>query len=242
MKLKECDICKRSITICNFERHYKACKGPKLILKQIDDKFECPHCYKLYNKYGIKNHIWKNHTKEGQEFVNTKRVAWNKDLTKENDIRVKKYSDSFKENYKKGFHKKRENPNNETKTKISNTIKEKVKNGNWHFSFSKVRTYDYKGIKLYGKWELQYAKYLDENNIKWTRPKKTFEYIFLNKKSYYLPDFYLIETDEYIEIKGYETDKDRAKWFYFPHKLTVLKRDELFKLKIITLEQFKGKE
>jgi hypothetical protein len=48
-----------------------------------------------------------------------------------------------------------------------------------------------------------------------------------NKRTNYIPDFYLIVTDEYIETKGYETEKDLAKWEAFPHKLTVLLRRDL---------------
>ena len=31
-------------------------------------KYICPHCGKEYTKYGIGNHIWRNHTEEGQKF------------------------------------------------------------------------------------------------------------------------------------------------------------------------------
>ena len=67
-------------------------------------------------------------------------------------------------------------------------------------------------------------------------------YEFDNKKSRYIPDFYLIDEDLYVEIKGYETDKDRAKWLYFPYKLLVLKARELFELGVLSKEQYDGKE
>lgn len=42
----------------------------------------------------------------------------------------------------------------------------------------------------------------------------------------------LPETDEYIEIKGYKTIKDEAKWSQFPshRKLRVLMKKELLEL------------
>lgn len=120
-----------------------------------------------------------------------------------------------------------------TRDLISKTINEKIKNGTWHLSFSHSRIYKYNGINLHGKWELEYAKYLDESNIKWRRPTEKFEYYFENKKRYYTPDFYLINENIYIEIKGYETDKDRAKWKSFPLNLKIIKGKDLYKIGLI---------
>ena len=118
------------------------------------------------------------------------------------------------------------------KRKISETVQSKVRNGTWHTSLAKRMHYTYKGVDLHGKWELKYAQWLDNREIKWIRCKQTFEYIIENKAHRYMPDFYLPETDEYIEIKGYKTNKDIAKWSQFPHKLTVLMRSELRKIGI----------
>lgn len=117
--------------------------------------------------------------------------------------------------------------------KISQTIIKKVECGEWHTSLAKNMHYDYKGEDLHGKWELAYARWLDEQNIIWIRNKKSFTYIFENVQRGYTPDFYLPQTDEYIEIKGYETSKDYAKWEQFPKKLKVLKYSELKQLNII---------
>jgi len=119
--------------------------------------------------------------------------------------------------------------------KISATIKEKVKNRTWHTSLAKHMHYSYNGFDLHGKWELSYAKWLDLNNIKWIKCKESFEYTFNNTIRRYTPDFYLIDLNEYVEIKGYQTEKDLAKWSQFPSnkKLTILKRDDLKKLDII---------
>jgi hypothetical protein len=119
--------------------------------------------------------------------------------------------------------------------KISKTINEKVKNGEWHTSLTKNMHYSYKGYDLHGKWELAYAKYLDKNNIKWTRPKDRFEYELDGKKRYYTPDFYLIEEDVFVEIKGYKTAKDEAKWSQFNYNtsLRILMKSDLKQLEII---------
>lgn len=117
--------------------------------------------------------------------------------------------------------------------KISQTIRKKVERGEWHTSLSKKMHYNYKGEDLHGKWELAYAKWLDKQNIKWIRNKKQFNYIFENKQHKYTPDFYLPQANEYIEIKGYETDKDKAKWIQFPETLKILKFKDLKQLNII---------
>jgi hypothetical protein len=133
----------------------------------------------------------------------------------------------------------------EHKALISNSVRNRVKQGNWHFSFSKTRTHAYTSkfagdVRLYGMWELKFAQYLDANNIRWRRPHESFYYEYAGLKKgfgHYTPDFYLIDDDLWIEIKGYEHDRDRAKWKWFPHKLKVLKGEELltvYKLDIQT--------
>jgi len=123
----------------------------------------------------------------------------------------------------------------ETKEKISSTIVKKVESNQWHTSLAKNHHYCYKGVDLHGKWELNYAKWLDSQSINWCRCKESFSYYYDGKYRRYTPDFYLIDSDEYIEIKGYKTNKDIAKWTHFPkyRKLVVLMKKELKDLGII---------
>ena len=116
--------------------------------------------------------------------------------------------------------------------RVATTIADKVAKGEWHTSLAKHMHIDYNGIDLHGTWELEYAKYLDANNINWTRAKDTFAYTFDGKDRKYTPDFYLIDTNEYVEVKGYKTAKDEAKWSQFPKKLVVLMKEELQELGI----------
>lgn len=123
MKKKNCDKCNREIKNCNYSRHYNSCKGVKKEYKQIGDKYECPHCFKLFKKLGIKGHVWRLHTSEGalffREYKKGKSV-WNKGLTKETDERVKKQNDTFKKNLKEGkFIPKGRKHTQEIKDKIS---------------------------------------------------------------------------------------------------------------------------
>lgn len=115
---------------------------------------------------------------------------------------------------------------------VSKAVRKKVIEGTWHTSLKNTSRFEYKGIKVHGTWELEYVKWLDKNNIKWRRVTESFKYTLDSKERRYTPDFYLIEEKCYIEVKGYETEKDKAKWECFPKglKLVVLKKNDLIKL------------
>ncbi len=123
----------------------------------------------------------------------------------------------------------------ESKNKRIATINAKVEDGTWHTSLARKMHINYNGVDLHGSWELKYAQYLDKNEIKWVRNSERFSYLYENKSRKYCPDFYLIDTDEYIEIKGYKTEKDDAKWFQFPKdkRLNILFRNDLISLGVL---------
>jgi hypothetical protein len=89
-------------------------------------------------------------------------------------------------------------------------------------------------VYLDSSYELAYAKWLDKNEIDWRKNTKRFPYIDLNNKNrYYIPDFRLVEFDEYIEVKGYKRENDEIKWKNFPYKLTILMKEQLQEMKIL---------
>jgi hypothetical protein len=59
-------------------------------------------------------------------------------------------------------------------------------------------------IRLQGTWELAYAKYLDEQEITYLAHKGAIWYTRSadNTKRVYLPDFHLLDTDVYLDIKN----------------------------------------
>lgn len=128
----------------------------------------------------------------------------------------------------------RSNITEKIRKNISKTIAAKVAAGTWHTSLAKKMHIVYKGIPLHGTWELKYAKYLDEMGIVWVRNTDSFSYRYEDKERRYTPDFYLPETDRYVEVKGYKTKKDDAKWSQFPpHRtLLVLMKKDLLSLGI----------
>lgn len=88
-------------------------------------------------------------------------------------------------------------------------------------------------VYLDSTWELSYAKFLDESSIQWKRNTQRFAYQYNGELHYYIPDFFLVEKELFIEVKGYETAVDRAKWKQFPHKLQVIRESDLRELKLI---------
>ena len=84
----------------------------------------------------------------------------------------------------------------------------------------------YDEIKFQGKWELEFYQYCKTNNIQIERSNEWFEYEWNGTRKYF-PDFYLREQDLYIEEKGYETERDRAKWKCFPKALKIIRREDI---------------
>lgn len=125
----------------------------------------------------------------------------------------------------------------DTYRKVSTTIREKVKNGNWHNGSGRAKKQKYKGISFDSNWEVLVAKWLDSTNVIWERPNKGFMYPWKDKESYYFPDFYLPGTNEFLEVKGLPTQRDVIKWKHFPYTLIYMFGEELYELGLI--KQFK---
>lgn len=88
------------------------------------------------------------------------------------------------------------------------------------------------GVRYNSTWEYEVAKYLTEQNILWKRNGLEPEKYFWNDNwHFYFPDFYLEEFDCYVEVKGYETERDRQKWKHSKKRVVVIKQNELEKIK-----------
>ena len=101
-------------------------------------------------------------------------------------------------------------------------------------------TYQNKFVSLQGTYELKYAEHLNKNNINWVRSKEmNIQYMKDDGVCRnYFPDFYLPDTDEYIEIKGYFFPKDQEKMKIVAEqnptkKITILFSEDLINLKIL---------
>lgn len=92
----------------------------------------------------------------------------------------------------------------------------------------RVKSYDFfdsygNKTKLKGKWEVKVAEFLNEKNIEWTNIVSPTSYYWNDDWHLYFPDFYLKEYNLYLEVKGYERERDKCKWAYFPFKLLKIK-------------------
>lgn len=125
----------------------------------------------------------------------------------------------------------------ETKRKMSENIKQRYANG-WECSAGRCKKYSYSStiageIKVDGSWELIFCQYADATKLNWRRNTKRFPYIKPDgKAATYLPDFFVEDWNSYVEVKGYETELDAAKWKQFPEELSlkVLRRKEIKEL------------
>jgi len=84
-------------------------------------------------------------------------------------------------------------------------------------------------LKMF-RWDRKYAQYLDLNNIKYYYENKYFELILNNKNVTYTPDFYLPNTNEYIEIKGYWKGDAKEKFEAFKLQYPEIKINLLMNL------------
>lgn len=248
---KTCNKCNNDYSLSCFNRHYEKCNGEinywkkvKLGSIVVDNETFCKFCRKqCKNANSQRNHsrLCKSNPNKQKTFLETNK--------EDSRIKNKKYKNHYIKAKELGLPKPEISENTRQKMrevlsktitpeiikkralKTSETITKKIQKGEWH-TFKNCPNYEYKGYILNGSWELKYAEYLDKNNIKWDRNDESFPYMYNNTIHKYTPDFHLLETDEYVEIKGYKTEKDEAKWSQFPKKLIVLEKQDLLDLKI----------
>lgn len=97
----------------------------------------------------------------------------------------------------------------EYRRKMSETMKRRWADGKYdgvplgRCKWYTMRKKDGTECKLQGMWELKYAQYLDSKGIKFRAHRGRFLYIdATGSERSYFPDFYLIETDEFIDVKS----------------------------------------
>ena len=252
-RTKKCKNCNEEISCNNLQRHETSCNGERSYWMNrqrgtliVDNSCVCKFCNKLCkNANSQRNHsrLCKNNPNKQTTYI----MRYHKGevdippfVPKNQYIKAKELglpkpevSDKVRKKLSEACKNKTPEQRRAQALKASQTIKDKVAKGEWHTSLAKKMHYSYKGFDLHGTWELKYAMWLDRQSINWIRCKESFKYEFLNKIRLYTPDFYLIESNTYIEIKGFKTEKDNAKWKQFPKKLIVLTKKELKEMGII---------
>ena len=122
---------------------------------------------------------------------------------------------------------------NEQKSKISNSMKRVVREKPESYSASningRVKKVLYKGVLMDSKWELEFAEWCDKELISWEKNTLGFEYEWNGNRIYY-PDFYLKDLKRFVEVKGYERERDLVKWKSVPD-LIIVKMEEIKKIR-----------
>jgi hypothetical protein len=206
-----CQHCQKEITSNNIERHLVSCSIPK------PDKI-----YKFNPR---------NSGKKGRnQFM--KASAEGREIPKLSDETKFKILASKKRNGTFGH-------TEESRQKISAAMKRAVENNPDAYTSSnrgRVKQIIYDDIKFHGQWEVDFYKWAKEEGLNPTKAMQGFKYNWNGVRTYF-PDFYIESMDLYVEVKGYETERDSAKWSQFPKDLCVIKHSEIKKIRT---NQFKA--
>ena len=112
-------------------------------------------------------------------------------------------------------------------------MKEAVKNNPDSYTSSnrgRTKQIEFDDIKFQGNWELEFYKWAKANNLNPKRATDGFTYIWNGERTYFL-DFYIESKDLYVEVKGYKTDRDEAKWKQFPKELLIVDKKAIDKIR-----------
>jgi hypothetical protein len=93
----------------------------------------------------------------------------------------------------------------------------------------RVKRIEYDGVSFQGKWELYFYQWCKRNNVNVGKCTEWFEYEWNGIRKYF-PDFILPDHETYVEVKGYKTERDTAKWNQFKNKLLVVDKKDIPKL------------
>lgn len=152
-------------------------------------EYKCQYCREVFNT------IYACRTHEKYCFNNPQGLENRLNLSKSNKGKSHKVSKETKERL------------SEARSKVLDICSAGFKDVGWY----KVVNIEGVEYTVRGHWEECVANKLTSNNILWIK-NKTLKYkLDDNIIRTYNPDFYLPLTDEYIEVKGYYSDKDKIK-------------------------------
>lgn len=111
----------------------------------------------------------------------------------------------------------------------------------WQPTAGRCKKYKYttKGgecIAVDGSWELLVAYYFDFKDLKWERNKRRFKYFneIENRNAHYTPDFFLPDTETFIEVKGYNDKLSKCKQKQFLLKIEMYGKEKIESLELET--------
>ena len=201
----------------------------------------CKYCKRIISNIGslvahemcCQNNPNKIKHKTGPNVGNKKGyVPWNSGLRKETDKRMQKCSDFLRNGYATGKYKKSSGiaPTKDLedlrRKRISQSMKKNPNCGGYRKNSGRGKYGWYKGIWCQSSWELAWVIWALENKIDFQRNWKKFEYKFKGKIKYYIPDF-ILNNNDYVEVKGYWTKQFQMKIQQFPFNLEVFSKKEM---------------
>lgn len=241
-----CPICGKLISKSNLKKHINSHETHPTYQERLEKRqsidhegLNCKHCGKLCkNKMSLSQHEVRcnknpnristiGNSSSLKAYVK-KNGAWNKGLDK-TDPRIAKGIKTHHERHLLGLYDYSHNKHTEeTKEKIRQQKLELCAKQGTNLCGKGKRGY-YKGYYCQSSWELAYVIYCLDHSILLERNKKGFKYILDNVERTYYPDFYLSNSDTYVEIKGYYDRKTKEKEKQFPKdkKLIVIKEKEM---------------
>lgn len=172
----------------------------------------------------------------------TAQSKWLKNKWQEKDFRDKQIKIIKERSSSTDFSEERskiakQNWKNGIKGFTSNEIKQRWKSGVYDTEkFKSTRGYHnnklyyYNGIRMKSNWEVKYAEHLDSLKLSWKYEPKTF---ILSNGKRYTPDFYIEDTNEWHEVKGWMTASANE-------KINMIKKDYGIIIRIINEEFFEN--
>jgi hypothetical protein len=181
-------------------------------------------CHEIRCKLNPDRKVYKTGPKKGHgsnQFTKAAKLGLEKPIV--SDETRKKHSKSAKEQNAIQW-------TDERRAKHSQIMKDAVLRNPESYSKCNVsgrtKMYEFEGQQFKGTWELLVASSLSSSNIKYTNNVTPIEYNWNGNKHLYFPDFYLPDYDLFIEVKGYETERDYCKWNALSN-LVIIKRPEI---------------
>lgn len=250
----KCSLCEKEITEINMWQHLKFHKNEEeRKTKQLERQKSgnCKYCNKLCkNANAITQHELRcKQNPNGRKYFVKRdyKKCWTEEKRKELSEKMKKcykpqvYSEEEKRKMSinsKEYNRKYWTKENRRKhalrmLEVNNKNLEAGKNLR---KFVKCKTYVFQdsfGTKVFldGTWELTFAKWLNKMNIRWKRKDISFTYNFKDHEHLYYPDFLLCDLNMYVEVKGFEWEKDKYKWesvvSVHKEKLYIIRRKQI---------------
>jgi hypothetical protein len=238
--LVSCSNCHNETSLLNINKHYNTCI--KKIIKDYPNDLKCRFCGKeCKNKNSFVNHERCCPANSDRKYVNGmigKKGKLGKKggnrFTKAKELGLPPPEVSKETRDKLSLAGTGRKITIEQRKILSDAMKLAVKNNPDSYSKNnvsgRVKIIDYNGINLKGSWELKTAQWLDSLNVIWENETNPHDYFWNEGWHKYFPDFFLPYYNSYIEVKGYKTNRDEAKWNQFNDKLIIIDKRNINKL------------